>query len=266
MAAGIVFFVNPAKAEAVLARATMIDTAEKRGYVCYPIDSPDDLPTFSCSELSFLVAIGGDGTILKATPFASRHHLPLLGVNLGRVGFLSEILPAEFELALNEYERGELTTECRTMLSCKVNGEHTGVCLNDILLYKESFSGVAHISVEINGEDAGVVFCDGIVVSTPTGATGYSISAGGPIIAPGLDVSIVTPICPHSLLARPIVTAQDSIIRLRMLSDGCLYADGQKLMDVCRTDEMEITRSNLSTTFFRLRKHNLYQLVKQKLI
>ncbi|MDL2234799.1 NAD(+)/NADH kinase [Christensenellaceae bacterium OttesenSCG-928-L17] len=265
MTTGIVFFANPTKEEALAVRETVSAIARQHGYPCYFIDSPDDTLPHGAKNPAFLVAIGGDGTILKAAPFASRHQIPILGINLGRVGFLSEILPGEFEDALTKYEHGALTLDSRSMLACKVNGQEIGVSLNDILLYKESFSGVAHISIHINGDDAGTVFCDGVVVSTSTGATGYSISAGGPIIAPGLDASIVTPICPHSLLARPIVASQDAIIRLCMHSPGCLYADGQKLMDVDNTDEIEITRSPLTTSFLRMSGHNLYSLVKEKL-
>ena len=265
MAASIVFVANTGKAGAASVRSEAMRIANEKGFTCIEYD-----PSFPPSEdilndVAFLAAIGGDGTILKTVPFATAHDLPILGINLGRVGFLSEIMPSEFERVLDLLLSGQLHTERRMMICCKVNGAHTYHCLNDVLLYKQSFSGVAHISMSIDGKDAGTVFCDGMIVSTPTGSTGYSISAGGPIIAPGLDACIIAPVCPHSLLARPIVTPAESKLELRMHSDGCLYADGQKVLDVDPDDRVIVTKSEIQAKFLRVGAHNLYQLIRQKL-
>ncbi|MDL2258550.1 NAD(+)/NADH kinase [Eubacteriales bacterium OttesenSCG-928-K08] len=265
MAANIVFFANSTKPEAANVLKNAMRIAHSMGYGCTKIQVTDSPAQTYNSQNKLLVAIGGDGTILKATPFACANDIPILGVNLGRIGFLNEISPDGFENALALYRDGDYTLESRMMLACQMNGEPVADCLNDILLYKQSFSGVAHISIEIDGLDAGTVFCDGMIVCTPTGATGYSISAGGPIIAPGLDACIVTPVCPHSLLVRPIVSAPDSSIRLQMRSVGVLYADGQKIADVTQDDQVFVTHSTEVVRFVRMGPHNLYDLVREKL-
>ncbi len=261
----IVFVTNTDKANAISVRNEAMRIANEQGFSCVEIN-PFCPPTASAFEDAlFIAAFGGDGTILKAVPIAVAHDLPILGVNLGRVGFLSEIQPDEFSAVLARYRSGELSIERRMMVSCSVNGVKVCDCLNDVLLYKPIFSGVTHISMYINGEDAGTVFCDGMIVSTPTGSTGYSISVGGPIIAPGLEACILVPVCPHSLLVRPIVTAPDARIELSMKSNGILYADGQKAMDVNMDDQILVTKSDHEAKFLRVGAHNLYSLIKQKL-
>lgn len=241
-----------------------MSSAKEVGFSCsaWPIGaSCDTIP----EDTVFLVAIGGDGTILKTVPIASAYNIPILGINLGRVGFLSEVLPEDFPQALRAYQEQALLVEERMMLSCYLNGRETCTSLNEILLYKQSFSGVAYINIEVDGVDAGSVFCDGIIVGTPTGATGYSISAGGPILAPGLDACVITPVCSHSLLVRPIVASGNSKIVLRMLGPGALYADGQSIVDVGEDDHVLVMRTQRRVKFLRLRQHNVYGLIKEKL-
>jgi len=261
----IAFVANAEKPNAVSVRDEAMRIARGKGFTCFSIDPLSAHRDARLQEASFLAAFGGDGTILKAVPFAAEYDIPILGVNLGRVGFLSEIQPDAFSAVLELFLSGGLASESRMMLACSVNGVHVCDCLNDVLLYKQSFSGVAHIGMCVNGEDAGTVFCDGMIVSTPTGSTGYSISVGGPIIAPGLDACILVPVCPHSLLVRPIVASADARIDLTMKSDGALYADGIKVMDVNRDDSVLVTKSHKAARFLRVGAHNLYNLIKEKL-
>ncbi len=261
----IAFVANPQKPEAVNACVDAMNIAQEKGYGCKRFS----METLDCSciaDVELLVVIGGDGTILKAASCAAFYDIPILGVNLGRVGFLSEISPEQFGWALDELKNAKAYYDQRMTLDCWVNGVAVAQnCLNDLLLYKRSFSGVAYIGMEINGIDAGSVFCDGLIVSTPTGATGYSISAGGPVIAPGLDVAIVTPVCPHSLYMRPIVAAADADLAFRMLSEGSLYADGRFVAELEEHDSLRITRSSKSVRFVRVIEQNLYTLMRKKL-
>ncbi len=261
----IVFVTNTDKANAISVRNEAMCIAQEQGFSCIEIDPFAIEPLSVFENTDFIAAFGGDGTILNAVPIAVAHDLPILGVNLGRVGFLSEIQPDEFGAALKSYREGLLTIERRMMIACSVNGTKVCDCLNDVVLYKPVFSGVAHIGMSIDGEDAGTVFCDGMIVSTPTGSTAYSISVGGPIIAPGLEACILVPVCPHSLLVRPIVTAPEAQIELRMKSNGILYADGQRIMDVNMDDQILVTKSSNQAKFLRVGAHNLYSLIKQKL-
>ncbi len=263
----IAFVANPTKqASAAVLKKTMAD-AEALGCACYQLPDTGTLQPDYLTGIDLLVVIGGDGTILKGAVCAALCDVPVLGVNLGRVGFLSEIQPEDFYEALSLFLAGRAPIEARMMLYGTINGlneEH--LCLNELMLYKRTFSGVAYIGIDLDGRDAGNIFCDGLVVSTPTGATGYSISAGGPIIAPGLDAAIVTPICPHSLCARPIVAAADATITLKMLSEGAFYADGRFVSDLQEGDSITVTRSQTQTRFVRVADHNLYKLIREKLI
>lgn len=265
------FIFHKEKPESIPAMITALDTAQKHGFECAVdpqcIDYFPDHRLFSIesSQLDFLVVLGGDGTILRASALAASLQIPLLGVNLGRIGFLSETSVSEFDAALQSIQNGEYRLEYKMMLSCSINNGTEYYCLNDFLLYKHSFSGVAHINISVNGLDAGSVFCDGLIVSTPTGSTGYSISAGGPVISPGLDVSIVTPICPHSLYMRPIVSPADADLCFVMQSEGYLSADGQQIAEIGPSDTVRITKASIGTEFIRLGEGNLYQLIKDKL-
>ena len=216
------------------------------------------------SPIDFVISLGGDGSVLIASQLSASRNVPLLGVNNGRIGFLTEIEIGEFGKALDCIAAGEYSLDKKMMLSCHTGiDEYTG--LNDFTVYKKAFAEVVNISVDINGIDAGSMFCDGVIVSTPTGATAYSISAGGPLIAPGLDCILITPICPHSLSFRPIVASADSIVRIHAYSNCALACAGTSVADINSGETVVISRSEKSCDFLRLKKHNIYSLVRQKL-
>lgn len=263
----IAFMVNPDKPEALEARNHIVQYAIEKKYQCLQFETTRD----GVAHLQFpqvpdlIVAIGGDGTILKAAGISACFHIPILGVNLGRVGFLSETTPADFPKALLAWETDNFHIDERFMLRCTVNNANEFFCLNDVLLYKRLFSGVAQIDISINDICAGTLLGDGIIISTPTGSTAYSLSAGGPIIAPDLDAMIVTPVCPHSLYARPIVTGSESVLRFVMKTEGCLSADGRPAIDVGKNDVIDVMRANKMARFIRLEQQNIYKLIKEKL-
>ena len=261
----IIFFCNPDNMQAASVLRAATNIAQRLGYQCAAQYSNACSLDSKPGAALFIVAIGGDGTILKAVPLAVRWNLPILGINLGRVGFLSEIVPSDFELALLRYNENMLLYDTRMMLSCSVNGQPVDDCLNEVLLYKASFSGVTHISFMIDGMQAGSVSCDGMIVGTPTGATGYSISAGGPIVSPGLDALVITPVCPHSLLARPIVASPNATLAFQMLSEGCLYIDGQQSIGLQTDDLITIKLADTKIRFLRMAPHNIYTLIREKL-
>ncbi|MEG1883811.1 MAG: NAD(+)/NADH kinase [Clostridia bacterium] len=214
---------------------------------------------------AFLVVIGGDGTLLRFAHPAAIKRIPILGVNLGRIGFLSEILTDEFGSALKRLATGDYHVEERMMLSGRVNDGATFLCLNDALVFKNSFSGTAQIEVAVDGMPVANVFCDGIIAATPTGSTAYSLSAGGPVIAPGLDSIVITPVCSHTLHVRPIVAGADSVWTFHVLGDGFVAADGMKMTDVARNDCIMVTRAEETAKFIRFSEKNVFELIKQKL-
>ncbi|MEG1547792.1 MAG: NAD(+)/NADH kinase [Clostridia bacterium] len=265
------FFTNPNKPHILEKVRAELMAMLSRGHLCtihpnlkqYMADI--DVPDFDEAHPNCIVAFGGDGTILRAASVSIEYGAPILGVNLGRVGFLSEIVIDKLDEALRNIALGRYRIEERMMLDCRINGDIKLSCLNDVLLYKKSFSGVAEISVDIDGIDAGRVFCDGLVISTPTGATGYSISAGGPVVAPGLDAAIITPVCPHTLCFRPIIVSADSTMSFIVNSGGLVAIDGIHIAEVSEKDRISVCRSAQHARFIRLEERNLYSLIKDRL-
>ena len=240
-------FANPNNEGALAAVSSVYGVARSRGVKCFIDRSFANMEEFIGYETiqeqvpGLMIAIGGDGTILHAAGYAAEHDIPILGINFGRIGFLSEI----------DVEG--------------VNGCAAKDCLNEAVLYRKKFSGVVSITVNVNGIDAGTVSCDGLIVATPTGSTGYSISAGGPVIAPNTDVVIINPICPHTLAFRPIIAPGDSIIELSIKQEGFLGMDGVSTERIVPGDMVRICRSRRSVRFIRLGDRNLYSLIRNKL-
>lgn len=264
-------FANPTNPSALSAVQSIINAALSASFSCALDECIRQLPGFSKfpsfqdAPPHVILALGGDGTILRAAALAVSLDVPLLGVDFGRVGFMSGIIAEEVPEALAKLEAGDYMVEERMLLSCSINGGEAYDCINDAILYKQRFSGVADIEVWIDGVNAGRVFCDGIIVSTPNGATGYSISAGGPVVAPGLDIAIITPICPHTLYFRPIVASADATIRLSIRRDGYLAVDGIHTQDIGEEDVITLTRSPHRAKFIQFGQQNIYELIRTKL-
>lgn len=266
----LAFFTNPQRETAVNGIHDAISMAEGLGCKCYISDELKAAGFEGAEELgterpNFVLAFGGDGTILRAADAAMKYSVPILGVNFGRIGFLSEIAPDGLEEGLKRLIHGEYTLDERTVLACAVNDERPHYFLNDVLLYKRTFSGVAEISIELDGLNAGSIICDGVIASTSTGSTGYSISAGGPVIASGLDALIITPICPHTLTSRPIVAPADAKARFSMKTEGCLSVDGIYTSNISAVDTIAVWESGAKVGFVRFGRQNIYELIRQKL-
>ena len=212
-----------------------------------------------------LVVLGGDGSLLHYAGAVSPAKIPILGVNLGRIGFLSEIAIDEFETALGRLLAGDYTVEERMMLSCRINDRPERVCLNDFTIFKRTFSGVAQIELSINNMHINTVYCDGMIVATPTGSTAYSLSAGGPVIDQELEAILVTPVCSHTLYMRPFVAAPDAVIEARIAGDGFVTVDGEQEMEVDQDDRIVITYTDQKTRFVRFGHKNMFELIKTKL-
>ena len=212
-----------------------------------------------------LVVIGGDGTLLRFASVAAQRDIPLLGVNLGRIGFLSEIALNEFSEAIVKIQRGDYRVEERMTLLCSINGAPFASCLNDVLISTQSFSGTIQIDMYCDGQSVGSVFSDGIIASTPTGSTAYNLSAGGPVVTQNLDSIVVTTVCSHTLHIRPIVSAPDAIWTFHVNGEGFVSGDGIKLSRVNPNDCISVTRSDRRVRFIRFREQNVFELIRQKL-
>lgn len=220
-------------------------------------------------ELDALVSLGGDGTMLRAARVAAERDVPVLGVNLGTLGFLSEVEPEGLEKALTRLLEGDYQEERRTMLSVRA-GETRRLALNDAVLSRGGYARLIHVRALVDGSWAGDYRADGLLVSTPTGSTGYSLSAGGPIVAPGVDCMLITPICPHSLQHRPQVVPGNVEVRLVLSAaepvEASLQVDGQACALLRAGDSVEIRRARECVRLIRLRKTGFFDVVHQKLI
>lgn len=255
------FAANPKKPATFDARKRMMDAAASSGFLCVELE--ERLPVLG--EDGILVVIGGDGSIIRQVPLALEARIPILGIHFGHVGFLTELTEEGFLSVLPRLKTGDYRLEQRGMLDCQVSTGRIYRCLNDAVLYKLSFSGVTDIDVRIDGKSAWTVSADGVMVSTPTGSTGYNLSAGGPIVPEGLDAMVITPICPHKLHVRPIVVRSDSEVELVEHDDGMAAMDGQRVCRVAKGEALKITGSREKVSFIRFQQMDLYSRIQERL-
>ena len=249
--------------------------------LCLPfeIDKSYDLPKdlrFSrldreIGTADMLVCFGGDGTILHMAKTATRNGIPILGVNIGTMGFMAELESTELQelarLATDDY-----TVEERMMLDVSVYRDRDiifhDICLNDVVITKGSVARIVHMAVKCDGVQALECGGDGIIVSTPTGSTAYSLSAGGPIVEPDAHSILITPICPHDVASRCIVASDKREITVELTRNSrrnaYLSADGGKTLRMNMGDVATIRKSKLTTKLVRLRDRSFYDVVNMK--
>lgn len=224
-------------------------------------------------QASMSVSLGGDGTLLQMARVTAPLGLPGFGINFGKLGFLAEIDLNTMEQAFKDLGKGEYTLEGRSLLQAEVLWGEMCIAkaqaLNDFVLAKGAFSKMAHLQLFINGRPSGVYAADGIIVATATGSTAYSLSAGGPLVMPALDVSIITPVCAHSLTARTLVIPMSEVIELRAVpgsEEMMLQADGENVATIVSDTMLRITQSPYRMNFIRLTERGYYETWQQKLL
>lgn len=222
--------------------------------------------------LDCVFVLGGDGTLLKTAREAAIAAIPILGINLGRLGFLAELEPSEVFDCLERILTGDYIVEKRSMLDASIyHGRHEGAVyrsLNDVVVNRASFSRIVTLDVFINDSYFATYEGDGIIVATPTGSTAYSLSAGGPILAPEVDGIVITPICSHILNSRPLVVSGDSIISIALgsVSDEVMVTvDGQEGVRLQGDSRVSICKSSLTTQLIRTEPRHFFDVLKQKL-
>jgi len=210
-----------------------------------------------------LIALGGDGTLLSGLRQVRDHDIPLLGVNLGHLGYLAEIEPDQLENDLSKFIRGEARLDSRMLLSISTPEGFHETALNEVV-FTRSGDGLymLDVSVFVDGVLTQRFRGDGLIVATPTGSTAYSFSAGGPVVAPEADVFLVTPICPHSLQNRPLVLPPNAHILLRSTTQARIVVDGQISLS---TREVRIEMSKHRARFLRVHPVSFYERLGAKL-
>lgn len=230
---------------------------------------PDGLARSDVPAASDLVVVlGGDGTLLSVAYCAAQAGTPVMGINLGRLGFLTEIPVSEAFQTLDSFLAGnEDIVSPRWLLEA---GTEAGVsyCLNDVVITKGAVARMIEYTISIDGESVATLKADGLIVSTPTGSTAYSLSAGGPIIHPQVPAAVMTPICPHTLTYRPLIIPADSEIWIRLLTgeeEVYLTLDGQRGGGLVRNDTIKIRKAPIELQLVTSPRRSYYDLVKEKL-
>lgn len=222
-------------------------------------------------QTDVVLSFGGDGTFLHTARQLDGADTPILGVNIGRLGFLAEIETAEVQDAIRHMERNEFHVERRTCLQADVEGEEQQrhIALNEFVLERSGRAGLIAIHVDVDGVLLNNYWADGIIVSTPTGSTAYSLSVGGPIVAPGSDVIVIAPIASHSLTVRPIVLPDTGVLHARVEVDRqslVLAADGEGVEFSGGTVDITIRRAEQGVNLVRLPGRHYFHTLRNKLM
>jgi NAD+ kinase len=219
-----------------------------------------------------LIAVGGDGTLLRIAQPAAHLQKPILGINYGKIGYMAELEYHEYR-QLNRLLSNDFKIEDRAMLHVSVVRDNEilfeSLALNDAVISSSAITRLIDMEVTANGQDIATYSADGLIVSTPTGSTGYSLSAGGPVLEPTSDALILTPVCPHTLGTRPIVFASDSIIDIKLIQlidkDAHLTVDGYQRLPLRNGDVVKTSRAVQVTKLIKIKDLNFYHILNHKL-
>jgi NAD+ kinase len=254
----------------------LIRYLEKRGIVCVLEEQAsdklekeegirrEDLP----EKVDLIVVLGGDGTLLSIAHLAAQKQVPVLGVNLGSLGFLTEVPLSEMFLTLDSFFEGKREiVSPRRLLKAK-SKEKIYYCLNDVVINKGALARMIQFIIWIDDKEIAALRADGLIISTPTGSTAYSLATGGPIIKPYIPAIILAPICPHTLSFRPMVISSNSKIKVKLLTAGeevYLTLDGQRGGLLVKNDIVNIEQAPFELQLISSPKRNYFDLLKEKL-
>lgn len=217
--------------------------------------------------------LGGDGTIIRASRKYLKYNFPILGINMGNLGFLAAIELVNLEEALEAVLQGDFSIDERMLIQANHDdGVCLGLALNDIVITRQSISRMISFDVYVNDAFVNNYRADGVIISTPTGSTAYNLSAGGPIISPNNEVIVMTPICSHSLNARSIVLSGNDSIKLTFehprnehVNDLIVTIDGQEVANIVKEDSIVVNRSSKKVQLMLLKDKNFYDILRKKL-
>lgn len=222
-------------------------------------------------DMAFAIVLGGDGTVLSAFRQVAPCHIPVLTVNTGHMGFLTETYINQLPQALDALLAGDYEIENRSMLAVTVYEGETliweALCLNEMALHREPMTCMCHFEIEVGHHAPVDIAADGVIISTPTGSTAYALSAGGPVITPGVPVLQLIPICPHSLASRALVFAETDPVTIYPANPDrlAMVVDGNAGCYVAPNDHIRVERSPYSAQFIRLRSPEFFHVLREKL-
>jgi len=223
-------------------------------------------------EVDLIISLGGDGTLLRAARLAATEDIPVFGVNLGGLGFLTQIGINDLEKSLEKLYQGRYFIDERMMLNCTVKRKEEEIkkftALNDIVIGKGAFARIICLATYVNNDYVITYSADGLVVSTSTGSTAYSLSAGGPILNPNINSIILTPICPHTLSARPLIIGENDQVKIKLESSEekvMVTIDGQEGFVLKTKDEVIIKKSDHKAQLITFKEKSFYAILREKL-
>ena len=277
---------NSEKPESVTLRDKIVGYLNRRGKTCsyqenaqpsenhaYSFTDPARVP----EDIDAVLVLGGDGTVIQAARDLARRDVPFLGINVGTLGYLTEVEASEYGQALDTLIRGEYYLEKRMMLCGEVFTEegktYAGKALNDIVISRQGVLRVVNYQIFVNGRYLNSYNADGMIISTPTGSTGYNLSAGGPIVEPGAEMLLITPICPHTLNARSIVLSGHDQVEIvigpgrKMEKDRAVATfDGDTEIGLVSGERVKIRRSIHATKLIKLNDQSFLEVLSRKLM
>ncbi|MDH5479465.1 MAG: NAD kinase [Nitrosomonas sp.] len=222
-------------------------------------------------QADLAVVMGGDGTMLNIARILASYDVPLIGINQGRLGFLTDLSTDTMLETLDEMLEGQYTTERRMLLYAEVlrNEEciYSALAFNDVVLYRGMSSGMIEFEVKINHEYVNKLRADGLIMATPTGSTAYALSSGGPILHPSLDLISLVPVCPHTLSNRPIVVGPDACVEVHLHSSSVvrIHCDSHTYFDLEQTDKIIVQRFPKTVRLLHSANHSYYRMLREKL-
>lgn len=225
------------------------------------------ISSFENKKIDFLIAIGGDGTLLSLSQKYCKSSSPIVGINLGQLGFMADIPKNEIYPCLEELLAGKYRIENRIMIEGIASNNQKILASNDISIHRGDNPRLIELEVEIDGSYVNTFLADGIIISTPNGSTAYSLAAGGPIIDPKMEAVVITPICPHTISNRPIVLSDSVAIKIKYLSPGVckVGADGLSFLDLKQREDIVITKGEYNFKLVKLERHNYFAILRAKL-
>ncbi len=266
----ITLIVNKRKKDAESYAQSIVAYLEERN-ILYSVFREERYSKAELAESDAIVTLGGDGTILRAADTLQGREIPILGINVGHLGYLTEINRKEdIRAALDALLSGNYIPDTRKMIRGRVYRQGQmiaeGLALNEILLSRKNGISIVRYNIFYNGKELGDYSADGIIVSTPTGSTAYNLSAGGPIVSPTAPVHILTPICAHSLNGRAIVLNNTRMIEVYAKSENSVLAfDGENIVDLEVGDVIRIYKAEEQTTLVKLHKESFLEILREKM-
>lgn len=262
-------YVNNKKENAIKVTEQILSIADTLGFECKVLSgSPKENEKLEfAQDVDGIIVLGGDGTILRIASATAKANKPLLAVNLGHLGFLTEIEVKDLKNALKKVCKGDYKIEERMMLACFADGKEL-LALNDVCLQRASGKKLLNLDVYAGEEFVDSFSADGVLVSSPTGSTAYSLSAGGPIISPKVSVLLMTPVCAHTLRARPIIFKDDEQLKF-VANDEVGFSvvlDGNDISNLKGVKKIEVSRSSVSVKLITFAEKRFFTRLNSKLI